>query len=124
MSVKCNPEEFLEVAEYLMNTDRFNKNSTYIRTAVGRSYYASFLCCWEKLSSIGIKIDSQSTIHRDVITKLLDKNSFISDLLDKLREERVKADYYMYEKFDNKRGNNSIKIAQEIQRRIPEIKKN
>ena len=70
---------------------------------------------------MGLQIKQQEKIHQEVIESLKETNYFCGDLLDTLREERVKADYFMREKFTPKRGGEGVKLSEEIVRRVREI---
>jgi uncharacterized protein (UPF0332 family) len=63
---------------------------------MGRIYYAAFLVALQKLQQKGITIQDDEKIHQAVIQTYVDKGlSNIGDILDKLREKRVDADYHM-----------------------------
>ena len=119
---KCNPADFLNVTNHLLSIEKSKNEPVFIRTAIGRAYYASFLSCWEKLSEIGINIENDSSSHQNVITQLLEVDPFSADLLNNLRQHRRKADYYMSEKITYKIGTKCTKMSEEILRRIPSIK--
>lgn len=85
-----------------------------IRTAIGRAYYAAFLFTREKLKGLGIQIRQEEKIHQEVIEKLKKKDTFSGDLLDDLREERIKADYYLNEHVKYHNGTKSARLSELI----------
>ena len=87
---------------------------SFLRTAIGRTYYAAFLLTREKLTGMGITLRQDEKIHKEVIEKLKERDSFSADLLDDLREERIKADYYLYESFKYEQGISCARISELI----------
>lgn len=119
---QCNPEEYLEVAKEILNKRAYNNNQIYIRTAIGRAYYASFLVTREKLKSLGISVEEVVRTHEDIIDKIRNKDYGTGDLLDELREDRVKADYKLNEKITPHQGNRCIKTSETIIKRVKDLK--
>jgi uncharacterized protein (UPF0332 family) len=90
-----DPVKFLELARDLAIDGKYERECRS-RTAMGRIYYAAFLVALQKLREKGIVIQDDEKIHRAVIQTYIDKGlSNIGDILDKLREKRVDADYRM-----------------------------
>lgn len=90
-----NPKKFLDLGKVLMNDPDYDEDSK-IRTAFGRFYYAAFLTALRRIVREGISVQDKNRIHQEVINAYMD-NGFtsIGDMLDQLREMRVKADYEM-----------------------------
>lgn len=85
-----NWQDFLKIAEELMNTSEEAK----LRTATSRAYYAVFCPARNKKGYKGYK---KGDIHQKVISLYKRSNiqdeSFIGKTLDELRRERNDADY-------------------------------
>jgi len=71
---------------------------------------------------MGISIIQDEKVHQEVIEKLKYKDNFSGDLLDNLREERVKADYHLNENFKYRRGTESAKFAEIIISKVRGLK--
>lgn len=65
-----------------------------------------------------MKLIQDEKIHKEVIEKLKERDSFSADLLDDLREERIKADYYLNESFKYEQGIKCAKISEIIMNKV------
>lgn len=113
------PRKFLKLAERLINdpSGRYEEPSR-IRTSVGRAYYASFLYTKEKMERSGIKVPEDHMVHDFVIDTLMDmdrkETTTIGSKLDKLRENRRIADYYMDTPIRMNEGKFLVRLSEEV----------
>lgn len=86
-----------------------------IRTAIGRAYYAAFLTTREYLRKHKGKTFDKERQHQYVLDVLdeLDEND-LKNWLDSLRDNRVRADYYLNHLLDMDICEKSIVLSKEI----------
>nr|MDO8080132.1 HEPN domain-containing protein [Candidatus Freyarchaeota archaeon] len=101
-----DPIEFLKLAEELLTYDEAK-----IRTAISRSYYASFLHVREVAGLGGLKM---SRVHREVVRFLYRRNPFAANTLHLLRRLRNDADYDLKRVFSISEAKLSINYAKKI----------
>jgi len=120
-----DPIKFLELANNLLLDGKYERDSR-ARTAVGRSYYATFLLASQKLQEKGISVPEGTEIHKVVIDTYMDRNlSSIGNRLDQLRHHRVDADYHMRTNVTLDLGKKCAKLAEytiDLIKQIKEIK--
>ena len=114
-----NPSLFLDFAEELLNDRKYDERSR-IRTAIGRSYYASFLMVKKKLEENGKSFLDVDRIHRDVIEEATNWNSHIANKLETLRTNRVSADYIMNEDIQMDIATKCNRISRNILSSLPQ----
>lgn len=109
-----NPEIFLDIARRIKDRNDLNDQGK-LRTAIGRAYYAAFLTTREYLKKHKAKTFDKERQHQDVLDALdaLDEYN-IKNWLDKLRDNRVKADYYLNILIDMELCQNSMVLSEEI----------
>ena len=95
MRILFNPEIFLDIAKTIKENRNLDEQGKY-RTIIGRAYYAAFLTTREHLKKHKARNFDRDSQHKAVLDALdeLDENN-LKNLLDKLRDNRVKADYYL-----------------------------
>ena len=114
-----DPCLLLSLSTALSEDSNYEDESKY-RTSISRAYYAAFLVARRYLESSGYIFPPESNVHRKVIDYMKDKNSFISNLLFKLRNRRNDADYNLNIQIKKGITISSIKSAQMV---IDEIDK-
>lgn len=87
-----DPQLLLDLADKLCNDTNYHDESKY-RTSISRAYYAAYLTARDKLESNGVSFSKNTTVHKEVIDKLRQKNRIAGNMLFNLRKERNKADY-------------------------------
>lgn len=118
-------EKFLEIAKNILE-DRKYQHEGGFRTSISRAYYSAFLFAKKKLEETGSSFNyscrmcGSTQIHKQVIDELKEKNSFVGDQLDNLKEYRVMADYETYEEINLLIANKCAKFSEII---INEIRK-
>ncbi len=114
MRIYFNPEIFLDVAKSIKDNDNLDEQGKF-RTVIGRAYYAAFLTTREYLIRYKAKRFDKERQHQDVLDVLdeLDE-TILKNMLDKLRDNRVKADYHLNTMLDKKFCENSIVLSEEI----------
>jgi len=108
------PSNFLELAKKLMNHKDFTEISRW-RTSIGRAYYAAFLFAYSKLLRSGFQLQEEQKIHKEVIEELK-KEGFrrTSNKLERLRQLRITADYYLNDQIDIRQCQSSIQLSTNI----------
>ena len=121
------PSVFFKISEDILNSikgisytvliderDREFKEG-WIRTGIGRSYYAAFLIARRTLD-----LDYLTTgeVHREVIEKLREADSHSANKLRTLRDLRNQADYDMRRGFDEKELEYAVELSRDIIERI------
>lgn len=114
-----DPCLLLSLSSALSEDTNYEDESKY-RTSISRAYYAAFLVARCYLESSGYSFPPDSNVHKKVIDYMKDKNSFISNLLFKLRDRRNHADYDLDIQIKKGITISSIKSAQTV---IDEIRK-
>ena len=90
-----NPEIFLEIAKGINESNDLDEQGKF-RTAIGRAYYAAFLTTREYLKSHKAKKFNKERQHQDVLDALDEfEEYYLKNMLDKLRDNRVNADYFL-----------------------------
>lgn len=111
---RFSPRKFLKLAIRLI-TDRHYEEPCRIRTAVGRAYYAAFLCAKGKLERLGHTFPDDHTVHTAVKDALMDRgDTVIGSRLDTLYEKRRIADYYMDTPISKGEGTHYVGISERI----------
>lgn len=114
MFTRFDPKKFLTFAKDL-SKDNKHDFQTRIRTCIGRAYYAAFLSSLDTQTARRHTFSDPKIIHQLVIDSFKsDDLSHIANKLDKLREFRRKADYYMSENFSSGDVDNCIILAENI----------
>lgn len=121
MKANFPPRRFLELANELLNDKKYDKEAR-VRTAIGRAYYAAFLCAKTKLESFEFSFTNVDTIHRGVIEALKTKDGGLGSKLDDLFEFRVQADYFMDTMVINL-GDKCCRFSEHIINRLESLKK-
>jgi uncharacterized membrane protein len=98
--------EFLKLAEKLLTYD-----AAKIRTAISRSYYASFLYVREVAGLGGLK---RPGVHRKVVRFLYGRNPLAANTLHLLRRLRNDADYDLKRVFSISEARLSVNYAKKI----------
>lgn len=112
--VRFKPRKFLKLAIRLI-ADRQYEEPCRIRTAVGRAYYAAFLCAKAKLERLGHAFPDDHGVHTAVKDALMDRGeTLIGSRLDDLFEQRRIADYYMNTPISKGDGNHCVGISRKI----------
>lgn len=95
-----NPEIFLDIARRIKDNKDIDEQGRF-RTVIGRAYYAAFLTAREHLKKHKARSFNKDYQHKAVLDALdeLDENN-LKNWLDKLRDNRVKADYYLNKLLD------------------------
>ncbi len=101
-----DPIEFLKLAEKLLTYDEAK-----IRTAISRSYYASFLCVREVAGLGGLKMPR---VHREVIRFLYGRDTLAANTLHLLRRLRNDADYDLKRVFSISEARLSVNYAKKL----------
>ena len=101
-----DPAEFLKLAEKLLT-----QNEANIRTAISRSYYASFLHVREVAGLGGLKMPR---VHREVVRFLYGRNPLAANTLHLLRRLSNSADYDLKRTFSISEAKLSINYAKNI----------
>ncbi len=109
-----NPLIFLSLAKKIKDDGNMDEQGKF-RTAIGRAYYAAFLTTREYLIRHKAKKFDKDHQHKDVLDVLdeLDAN-ILKNMLDRLRDNRVKADYYLNTILNKDLCENSIVLSEEI----------
>lgn len=109
-----NPEIFLDIAKRIKENRDLDEQGKF-RTVIGRAYYAAFLTTREHLKIHKARSFDKDSQHKAVLDVLdeLDEND-IKNLLDKLRDNRVKADYYLNKMIDPNLCEKCIVLSQMI----------
>jgi len=92
MHASFDPRDFFHLADRLLNDGRYEKEAR-IRTAIGRAYYAAFLCAMKRLKELGCSFQDVDRLHRNVIEELRSRNGGLGSKLNSLFDHRVEADY-------------------------------
>jgi len=113
-----DPDEFLDLARALSGHDDLRGDAAS-RTIINRAYYAAHHSAMISLNNIGIYPLAgarypENTRHELVIGALRDKNDHLADMLERLRELRVTADYFLKESIDRADPGRSLKMADTI----------
>lgn len=111
---------FLEIANKLLG-DRSYRDEAGWRTAIGRAYYAAFLETMKRLQELGVSFADADRIHRDVIQELMLRNTDLGNRLDKLRQERVKADYFMDATVTSDLGGKCARLSEGITKLVESL---
>lgn len=121
MSFAYDPRLFLDIAKQLLNDSRYEgKGRT--RTSIGRAYYAAFLFTRKRLQGLGHSFADVDKIHKDVIEKLMDRNTAISNMLETLFGHRVDADYKMEAMITLELGKSCVKLSEYIIHSVEQLK--
>ncbi|MCD6368763.1 MAG: HEPN domain-containing protein [Thermoproteales archaeon] len=105
-------KEVLECLSKKMSECKVTASQGLIRTAISRTYFASFLVARRATS---LEEYRSRDIHKKVVEELEKMNlKDIADKLSALRRQRNLADYEVYRTFDVKKLEFSIKIAENI----------
>jgi len=108
-------EDFILLAERLIQND----DEASLRTCISRAYYGIFCIARNKK---GFKDYKYANVQKIVIEKY--KNSdkkeekIIGKILDNLRKERNKADYYEDERIDHELANRMLSKAKEVLKKL------
>jgi len=94
MHTSFDPRDFFNLADRLLNDMRYEKEAR-VRTAIGRAYYAAFLCSMKKLQELGCSFKDVDRLHKDVIEELRSRNGGLGSKLNSLFDHRVDADYIL-----------------------------
>ena len=116
-----NPAIFLEVARKIKDSDDLHEQGKF-RTAIGRAYYAAFLTIREHLTKRYLtKFDKESQ-HQKVLDTLdeLGEN-YLKNLLDELRDNRVKGDYFLNSLINRELCENCLNLSELIIDSVEEI---
>ena len=108
-----NPERFFELAERLVGDKEYEQTARF-RTAIGRSYYATFLAVRKRLEEMGYSFRSPQNIHQDVISAANEKNTLIGNKLETLRRYRVEADYQLNSQLTSEIARNCVRLSQSV----------
>lgn len=117
-----NPELFLELAEKLIQDNKYDEKSRS-RVVVGRAYYSAFLKAQKKLGEIGYSLNDPHRVHKQVIDALREKKPDLGDKFSSLFDKRVEADYHVTANIGKDTGNASIKTAHRIIRELAQLTK-
>lgn len=109
-----NPEVFLEVARLIKDRDDLHEEGKF-RTSIGRAYYAAFLTLREHLAKHYLTKFDKEGQHQKVLDTLdeLGEN-YLKSLLDTLRDNRVKVDYFLYSLIDRQLCENCLNLSKQI----------
>jgi uncharacterized protein (UPF0332 family) len=114
------PQNFLTFA-ICLNTAKEKNSEVYVRTCIGRAYYAAFLVARDKAS---MRHRDSSTIHSDVIKYYAaKKKAGIVNRLKDLKQLRQKADYVLDIELTAKDSRKAVGISKEIIKELEENKK-
>lgn len=130
------PNNLLIFAIELKDDGDHDKETRY-RTAISRAYYAAHLFSYQKLQSLGYKVQKEQMTckicssnipcyigqHQNVINSMKGKNFVFGDMLDRLREIRNDADYKLNSKIDIGKVNGAIKKSEMIAGYLQTLKK-
>ena len=114
MKKAFNPEIFLNIAKKIKEDKTLNEQGK-IRTIIGRAYYAAFLSAREYFRLYKAKSFDKEHQHQDVIDALDEFDAYnLKYWLEQLRDNRVKADYYLNNFLDMNLCENSLLLSKEI----------
>jgi len=119
--VVFDPQIFLEIADDIVGDRKYHVEG-WLRTAIGRAYYAAFLIVEKKLRETGCRFEDTDKIHQYVIQKAMERNSYLANRLDTVRGYRVKADYIMEERITVDLARCSTRLSREIVNMVHEKK--
>ncbi len=109
-----NPKIFLDVARRIKDSNDLNQQGK-LRTVIGRAYYAAFLTTREYLKKHKARTFDKDRQHQDVLDALDDLEEYnLKNWLDKLRDNRVNADYILNILIDIELCEKSLIISEEI----------
>lgn len=112
-SIGFNPERFFELAEKLVGDIEYEQTARF-RTAIGRSYYATFLAAKRRLEELGYSFRAPQNIHQEVISATNEKNTLVGNKLETLRQYRVEADYQLNSLMTFEIARNCIRLSQSV----------
>ncbi|MFW9878844.1 MAG: HEPN domain-containing protein [Candidatus Thorarchaeota archaeon] len=116
-----NPEIFLSIAKKILKYKDIDEQGKF-RTVIGRAYYAAFLAVREYLIRYRGRTFDKERQHQDVIDALDTLDAYnVKYLLERLRDNRVNADYYLYKMLTLSLCKKSISISEEIINSIEDI---
>ena len=109
-----NPEIFLNVAKKIKESINLDEQGKF-RTAIGRAYYAAFLTAREYLKFHKAKKFDKDRQHQDVLDALDELEQYdLKNWLDKLRDNRVNADYALNIWIEMELCEKSLMLSEEI----------
>ena len=96
-----NPNDFLIFSRSILDCANLTKNESLYRTAISRSYYASFLTAREKIDELEphqmshLNANSHEEVTRALwFPRFFTKDPDLSDDLAELKRFRIEADYH------------------------------
>ena len=109
-----NPAIFLEVARKIKDNNDLHGEGKF-RTAIGRAYYAAFLTTREYLA-IRYQIKFEKERQHQKVLDTLDElgENHLKNMLDKLRDNRVNADYFLKPLIDRELCENCLILSEQI----------
>jgi len=120
--------DYLELSENYLNDveddTSGNLREAKLRTVVSRTYYA----CYHKALKLlmdkrNFQFKKKKPRHQQVINEIFYIDKRIAERLDTLRENRVKADYYINEHFTFNKAKFILQEGKELYHQIREIYK-
>ena len=105
---------FLNVAKKIKESTNLDEQGKF-RTAIGRAYYAAFLTAREYLKFHKAKKFDKDRQHQDVLDTLDELEQYdLKNMLDKLRDNRVNADYALNVWIEMELCEKSLMLSEEI----------
>ena len=112
---ETNPEDFLTLAEVMMNWEKFKKKEPIYRTIINRCYLASVLQAERILMPMVGPFPKTHEYYREVEDKLAFRGAPQSrDKLGTLRKMRLDADYDLSIPIPEKKAELAISTAKEV----------
>jgi len=109
-----NPEIFLDIARGIKSSKGLDEQGI-LRTVIGRAYYAAFLTTREYLKKHKAKTFDKDRQHQDVLDALDEFDEYnLKNWLDKLRDNRVTADYILNKLIDKELCEKCLIISEQI----------
>ncbi len=118
---------YLVFAQDLLENDFGSVSETRWRNIISRAYYAAFHLAWIYLKEKDELKDTSKKLHEEVIAYFLDNSDQdkvkLGCVIDTLRWERVKADYYdEFQGISRRKAELAIKDSQDVLQMLKEIK--
>lgn len=112
------PNDFLHSADACLAQSKVDPNEAHVRSTISRAYYAAFHHAkTEAASKYGIHV-SPPKEHKELVEALqgnADKKLVIAgNRLQKLRDKRTLADYFLNQTLANYEANNALMAARTL----------
>jgi uncharacterized protein (UPF0332 family) len=112
---------FLELAEQLTNDTDYDETSR-VRTAIGRAYYAAFLTVRRRLEGLGFSFPNDYRVHGAVIGSAKQRHSGIGNRLETLFTTRSDADYKMNARMDHPLASHCLRVSRAVFQMLDQLR--